>query len=617
MTHEIPLAVNDDSSPAAGTLAQFLAGYTPEALGSSEWAAWRDPVLELVERREPANASMAYVAAGLLCEAIAWLAPQPGTDLGEVLTDAAIASVVQARRRRGAAGNYAAAARRELNLLQAVARGFARPRRVVSGSGPAWAPGGGQLELLAAIADGGDEQVAGTARALADSLAQVRPGAWELPVDAAEYARFRRRLNAKGMGLQASWPALKSERVRAAMGEDRAQVELFHTLAYGPKHWDQLAWALPSPDGQTRPTTRGHANLSGTSRWSIRSERMTVSSDTAQGRRSGTARGRKAPSRAEARRRAQAAADADLAPPPLPAELEEILVTWVPGKMSAQDWKLARALTCDAMRRGHIRGQVSFLKHLRIVAEHVAWALRSGIEADLREVLSEQAIDLHMRALRDALPASSLATRRSDLRLLASRVNAAHGGPVRPVTLAHTDVKPPYTEQEAYWLVRRIDLIKHAPLRRTVMTAAALGLGAGLTAEDMRGMSRDDVVDHGAGGIEIHVPGRRPRRVWLRWEYEAMLREGIECLTRAEHILGRRQHKNTVNDIYASIQPAGDGPRVLQGRMRSTWIAKLMCEPVPLKVILQAAGLEGARTLAEIASYIEPVQELSAVRGAA
>ena len=65
-----------------------------------------------------------------------------------MLSDAAIASVVQARRRRGAAGNYEAAARRELNLLQAVARGFARPRRAVSGSGPVWAP-----RIFAAVAN--------------------------------------------------------------------------------------------------------------------------------------------------------------------------------------------------------------------------------------------------------------------------------------------------------------------------------------------------------------------------------------------------------------------------------------------------------------------------------
>jgi hypothetical protein len=115
----------------------------------------------------------------------------------------------------------------------------------------------------------------------------------------------------------------------------------------------------------------------------------------------------------------------------------------------------------------------------------------------------------------------------------------------------------------------------------------------------------------------VHVPGQRPRSVWLRRDYEPLLRAGLECLTRNEHVLGRRQHKDTVRDLYDAIQPLGEGPRVLQGRLRNTWIATLMCEPIPIQTLLQAAGLEGARTLTDIAPYIHATADPAILRGVA
>jgi hypothetical protein len=48
-----------------------------------------------------------------------------------------------------------------------------------------------------------------------------------------------------------------------------------------------------------------------------------------------------------------------------------------------------------------------------------------------------------------------------------------------------------------------------------------------------------------------------------------------------------------------------DHPDLNQGRMRSTWLMNLMCQPIPLNVILQVAGLTGGRTLVDLLPYCQ------------
>jgi hypothetical protein len=97
-----------------------------------------------------------------------------------------------------------------------------------------------------------------------------------------------------------------------------------------------------------------------------------------------------------------------------------------------------------------------------------------------------------------------------------------------------------------------------------------------------------------------------------------MLRSGISRLTKNEHVLGRQNmHKDAVTDLYGRIQPVGKGPRIQQGRLRNTWIATLMTEPIALRTVLAAAGLSGARTLTDLARFIEPVSGDQSLRGAA
>jgi len=86
-------------------------------------------------------------------------------------------------------------------------------------------------------------------------------------------------------------------------------------------------------------------------------------------------------------------------------------------------------------------------------------------------------------------------------------------------------------------------------------------------------------------------------------------------------VLGRRTlNKDSLVDLYGTVQPLDGALRIQQGRLRNTWLATLMCEPIPLAAILHAAGLQSARTLSELAAYLPALAVDSApksLRGAA
>lgn len=589
----------------------FLARYVPDSLSPLEWDLWQEPVLALVAAAGPANKVVATIWAGLLCETIALVGPEPGTDLGFMLGDPTIDRVAHERRRRGKSESFAAAARDGLNRLQAIARGFTPVTSARSSTPSGWAPRSDGIDALQRLARG-DSTPASQAQVLLEALVEIPSGEWVNPLPDKDFQRFKCQAAKAGELVRLSWPELRSERVRREFLVARPTIELFRLRPYAPSHWDRLSKAIGSDVPGVGVLSRGSATLVQPHSWIIRD--VTVN----QLRTAQPATPRKTASKAEARRLARTAATAlSVEPEPLAEALEDILASWWPRDIPAADWQAGRDLTHEAMRRSHIRGEASFKKHLRVTARHVCWAVRNGYPQRIEAIFTGTAIDDGLTATGGDAPTSTRGTVRSDLRRIAAVVNPEHGGPVPAMTLGHNDVKPPYTEQDIYWILRRIPHVTHPPLRRAISTAVALGLGAGLNAGDLRDLTRAHIDDRGEDGILLTVPGRRPRLVWVRRDYEDLLREGIRTLTRNEPVLGRRQHKDTVRDLYEAIQPTGKGARVLQGRLRNNWIATLMCEPIPVAVLLQVAGLEGARTLTDIAAYIHPATDTDAVRGAA
>ena len=143
-----------------------------------------------------------------------------------------------------------------------------------------------------------------------------------------------------------------------------------------------------------------------------------------------------------------------------------------------------------------------------------------------------------------------------------------------------------------------------------------LGLGAGLDAQDFNDLRTQHIEDRGDDGIIVKVPGPHGRSVPVRRRYEDLVRRGLDGVQPGHLIVGSRTNRRrATNIVYQQAVALGAAPEMLQSRMRTTWLADLMVNPVPLAAILNAAGLKSARTLTEIAGMIDVQLDGDSLRG--
>jgi len=588
----------------------FLTRYAPESLTAEQWAAWREPVIDLIQKIEPGSRNAATVAASALCEAIAISGAEPGTPLVQVLSDALINRVASERQRQGRSASYADGAIKHLRRLQSAALGIPRkrtkhqPRTVGSASSLA------ALRLLAEHEDAFTRQ---TAQQLLDALEDLQPHRWLNPLPASTWRRFRTSVHVTSVIDSLRWDKLRSERVWEETHKPTPAITLIRSLNYSSESWTRLAVTSPLDVRVTPEVLRG-GTVDWSHRWIVKDVPMKQEEPAATQPR----RAKRKPSKAEARRIARELTESMANDPePLSPALEKLLESWSPKGMPAQDWAGCRDLTHEVMRRSHIKGVDSFRKHIRMLAVYLDWAFKAGYPKDLHTVMTSEALHDYANTALSNGKNSTASTTRSRLGALARAVNPERN--LRSATghFQHNDVRPPYTAEDTYWILRRIPLVKTPTTRRAIQTSVALGLGAGLATGDLQDLTRADITDLGEEGIRINVNGSRPRTVWLRRDYEDLLREGISELAPGGRILGVRHHKDTIVDLYRNIHPSGNGPEVIQSRLRATWLATLMCEPIPLVTVLRVAGLATARTLSDLAPYIHDASDEKILRGAA
>ncbi len=297
------------------------------------------------------------------------------------------------------------------------------------------------------------------------------------------------------------------------------------------------------------------------------------------------------------------------APPPLTEPLERFLSSYRP-QIEPDTWHACRPVVVEAARRYAPTGKDSLEKILYALSREAAWAAKNGIPLTLEELLSANRIEAFVNTGLPELNDGSRASVRSRLRRVAARLQVDPSFALPKAVLGHRDVAPPYTSAEISII---LSLIKMQPpvARAKLAVAVALGLGAGISATDLRDLHKSHVIDHGGRGIEIRVPGTRPRTIWVLPAYEELLRAGIQTVKPTQHVLGRSAiAKNTISDLYAQATAADSRIDIAQGRLRNTWLAYLMTQPIPLSVLLPAAGLSSARTLTELLPFVLPDGEV-------
>jgi integrase len=281
------------------------------------------------------------------------------------------------------------------------------------------------------------------------------------------------------------------------------------------------------------------------------------------------------------------------------------LDAYEPEKVSSEAWAATRATHREMMLLAGIRGEESFKKRSRELAHYLAGRYEEGQSILIGDALTYAAIDEDYSRRCGHLNDASRNDRRSRLRKIAEAVNPGLEALPRAVPLGHQSVKPGYSPQEELTIMRLAIRQRRPTARRNLSAVVGLCGGAGLDSVDLRNLRVRDIDDRDDSGISIDVPGNRSRSVVVRRDYEHLVRAGTDGLRPGDLILGKSlTRRNLVGAVVERSELLGDVPHIEASRLRSTWLSWLMCRPVPLRVILDAAGLKSARTLIDLLPHL-------------
>ena len=314
----------------------------------------------------------------------------------------------------------------------------------------------------------------------------------------------------------------------------------------------------------------------------------------------------KKPNMAEVRRMnmANVARVAEI-PPIIPKYHQQIMNAYTCKSASERDReKVHLAFVAVMERTSHILSEALFRKVCSDVSALTAWAVAQGRDSSWQSLMSHQLIDDYARVEKKQGNTASLSQRYRRLKCLASRLNpGVHAAPtIAPV--GHKAVSDPYSAAEMAAIIRIVSAQESESVSRQLAFILGVCRGAGAAVTELRELHAADIDDRGETGVFVTL-GRdeRKRVIPVRREWENYVRRGVAGLSSKTLVIGTvRNRKNIAGEITSRVVALGkDVPHIEASRLRTTWIAELMSEAIPVQVILHAAGLKGARTLTDLA----------------
>jgi len=290
----------------------------------------------------------------------------------------------------------------------------------------------------------------------------------------------------------------------------------------------------------------------------------------------------------------------------MPEELARIVDNFTGDDMVAESLDPMRGFLRKAITASTLTGAESVRKHCRHLAGLARYGLEHGVDLTVAALLTTSVINEYIQASKGTLSEGLRAERRRRLLALASNANPGPDTPVKVAPLSHIAVKACYTPAEAGAIIS-VSQTQPTPAKtRALCAVVGLGLGAGLDSMDLRHLEIRHVVDEGDAGILVHVPGKRARIVPVRRALEPLVRIAIADRAAESLVIGVKKDRGNIASRAVEGAALFGVPHIEQSRLRSTWLADLMTDPIPVGLILKAAGLQSARSLADLIPHVDP-----------
>jgi hypothetical protein len=286
--------------------------------------------------------------------------------------------------------------------------------------------------------------------------------------------------------------------------------------------------------------------------------------------------------------------------------VSETIARFTPDSVPAAAWGRLGPTVCAWVEQAAPDSAYKASTLLSITTQAAVWADAIGLPLVADTVLHPDVIDRFvLEGCAHLAPGTQINYRRQ-LRCVGSAVLGPTIYPPRPLPIRRSGVLAPYSPGGIALLVAWARGLPTERFRHTANGILVLGLGAGLTSQEMSRLVGDDVaVDH--DGVVIEVIGDQARSVPViaTWE-KAVARLGDEAgsgpvLMPERSRISSHQLKN-----FQARCPAGDAPTLDTGRLRATWICDHLAAGTDIRAVEKASGVNAS----QLVKYLEHVPAL-------
>lgn len=235
------------------------------------------------------------------------------------------------------------------------------------------------------------------------------------------------------------------------------------------------------------------------------------------------------------------------------------------------------------------------------------WSIENSVPLERSCVFKRSNVAAFIERGVPQLSAGSRGNYRSQLLRIAEALLDESLAPRPLAALAPSDPSVPYTSTEQAAL-REWARKQNKSRRADAEILVALGLGAGLSAQEITNLRAGDVTACDSGATIVHVTDGRVRGIPVlrRWE-RLLLRRAGELAPDAYLFIPARTGagKNLISNFVAR---GGGVIHVQTQRLRSTWIVTHMAACSPLRELVAAAGVDSLEAFTRYLPFV-PLRE--------
>lgn len=294
------------------------------------------------------------------------------------------------------------------------------------------------------------------------------------------------------------------------------------------------------------------------------------------------------------------------APLPADASVTAAITRFSPKDISEDVWDRIRPVVTAAVSGSSPMTPGLAKRHMTIATQLAVWADQIGVPLEHSVLFHPETID---RFILEGCAHLSIGTRmnyRSQLWKFGEAVIGPELFPPHPLPLRRSPTNTPYSPAEVIELMAWSRGLTTPHMRRNAQALLAVGLGAGLSSQEVSGLVGTDVRQHD-GLILVDVIGDKARTVPVLRPWAASVRELAEESGRRAFFRPERT-RITRADIVAFISRCSSREEAhfsIQ-RTRITWIVTHFAAGTHLTALERASGVAAA----QLAKYLAFVPAL-------